>query len=91
MNFLELRYGEVRRIPLPRTPVNKLGIRPRFIVNSSPSASMGPRSNPARVVRVKEVALLRRLLTTVLTVAVVTMMIVVAMAMALFADGTKER
>jgi hypothetical protein len=52
---------------------------------------MGPRSNPARVVRVKEVALLRRLLTTVLTVAVVTMMIVVAMAMALFADGTKER
>jgi hypothetical protein len=52
---------------------------------------MGARSNPARVVRVKEVVLLRRLLTTVLTVAVVTMMIVVAMAMALFADGTKER
>jgi hypothetical protein len=25
-NFSELRYGEVRRIPLPRTPVNK-GIR----------------------------------------------------------------
>src|SRR5215211_2469900 len=22
-NFLELRYGEVRRIPLPRTPVNR--------------------------------------------------------------------
>jgi hypothetical protein len=22
-NFLELRYGEDRRIPLPRTPVNK--------------------------------------------------------------------
>ena len=22
-NFLERRYGEVRRIPLPRTPVNK--------------------------------------------------------------------
>ena len=76
---------------LPRTPVNMVGIRPRFIVNSSPSASMGARSNPARVVRVKEVALLRRLLTTVLTVAVVTMMIVVAMAMALFADDTKER
>jgi hypothetical protein len=51
---------------------------------------MGARSNPARVVRVKEVALLRRLLTTVLTAAVVTM-IMVAMAMALFADGTKER
>ena len=34
---------------------------------------------------------MRRLLTTVLTVAVVTMMIVVAMAMALFADDTKER
>jgi hypothetical protein len=34
---------------------------------------------------------LRRPLTTVLTVAVVTMMIVVAMAMTLFADGTKER
>ena len=49
------------------------------------------RSNPTRVVRVKEVALLRRLLTTVLTVAVVTMMIVVAMAMALFADEPKER
>ena len=52
---------------------------------------MAGRSNPARVVRVKEVALLRRPLTTVLTVAVVTMMIVVAMAMTLFADGTKER
>ena len=24
-NFLELRYGEVRRMPLPRTPVNKGG------------------------------------------------------------------
>ena len=34
---------------------------------------------------------MRRPLTTVLTVAVVTMMIVVAMAMTLFADGTKER
>jgi hypothetical protein len=43
------------------------------------------------VVRVKEVALLRHLLTTVLTVAVVTMMIVLAMAMALFADEPKER
>jgi hypothetical protein len=52
---------------------------------------MGARSTPARVVRVKEVALLRRLLTTVLTVAVVTMMIVLAMAIALFADDTKER
>jgi hypothetical protein len=52
---------------------------------------MGARSNSARVVRVKEVALLRRLLTTVLTVAVVTMMIVLAMAIALFADDTKER
>jgi hypothetical protein len=52
---------------------------------------MGARSNPARVVRVKEVVLLRPLRTRVLTVAVVTMMIVVAMAMALFADGTKER
>ena len=82
---------ELLRISIPRTPVNKLGIRPRFIVNSSPSASMGARSNPARAVRVKEVALLRRLLTTVLTVAVVTMMIVLAMAMALFADDTKER
>jgi hypothetical protein len=82
---------ELPRIRIPRTPVNKLGIRPRFIVNSSPSASMGARSNPAGVVRVKEVALLRRLLTTVLTVAVVTMMIVLAMAMALFADDTKER
>jgi len=51
---------------------------------------MGARSNPARVVRVKEVVLLRRLRTRVLTVAVVTMMIVVAMAMALFADDTKE-
>jgi hypothetical protein len=71
--------------------VNKLRIRPRFIENSSPPASMDGRSNPARVVRVKEVALLRRLLTTVLTAAVVTMMIMVAMAMALFADGTKER
>jgi hypothetical protein len=70
--------------------VNKLRIRPRFIVNSPPSASMDGRSNPAGVVRVKEVALLRRLLTTVLTAAVVTM-IMVAMAMALFADGTKER
>jgi hypothetical protein len=92
-NFLELRVCELPRMPIPRTRVNKLGIRPRFIVNSSPSASMGARSNPARVVRVKEVALLRRLLllTTVLTVAVVTMMIVLAMAMALFADDTKER
>jgi hypothetical protein len=52
---------------------------------------MDGRSNPAGVARVKEVALLRRLLTTVLTAAVVTMMIVVAMAMALFADDTKER
>jgi len=52
---------------------------------------MGARSNPARVVRVKEVVLLRRLRTRVLTVAVVTKMIVVAMAMALFADDTKER
>ena len=24
-NFLELRRGELRRIPLPRTPVNKQG------------------------------------------------------------------
>jgi hypothetical protein len=52
---------------------------------------MGARSNPARVVREKEVALLRRLRTRVLTVAVVTMMFVVAMATALFADDTKER
>ena len=27
---------ELPRIPIPRTPVNKLGIRPRFIENSSP-------------------------------------------------------
>ena len=26
-NFLELRQGEVRRIPLPRTRVNKEGFR----------------------------------------------------------------
>jgi hypothetical protein len=82
---------ELRRIPIPRTPVNKLGIRPRFIANSSPLASMGARSNAARVVREKEVPLLRRLLTTVLTVAVVTMMNMVAMAMTLFANNTKER
>jgi hypothetical protein len=67
-----------------------LGIRPRFIANSSPPASMDGRSNPVRVVRGKEVALMRRLFTTVLTVAVV-MMIMVAMAMPLFADNTKER
>jgi hypothetical protein len=51
---------------------------------------MDGRSNPAGVVREKEVALMRCLL-TVLTVAVVTMMIMVAMAMPLFADSTKER
>ncbi len=34
---------------------------------------------------------MRRLLTTVLRVTVVTTMIMVAMAMPLFADGTKER
>jgi hypothetical protein len=51
---------------------------------------MDGRSTPARVVRGKEGALMRRLLTTVLTVAVVTM-IMVAMAMPLFADNTKER
>ncbi len=51
---------------------------------------MDGRSNPARVVREMEVALMRRLLTTVQTVAVVTMMIMVAMAMPLFADSTKE-
>jgi hypothetical protein len=27
---------ELPRIPIPRTPVNKLGIRPRFVENSSP-------------------------------------------------------
>jgi hypothetical protein len=51
---------------------------------------MDGRSNPAGVAREKEVALMRRLL-TVLTVAVVTMMIMVAMAMPLFAESTKER
>jgi hypothetical protein len=52
---------------------------------------MDGRSNSAGVAREKEVALMRHLLTTVLTVAVVTMMIMVAMAMPLFADGTKVR
>jgi hypothetical protein len=51
---------------------------------------MDGRSNPAGVAREKEVALMRRLL-TVLTVAVVTMMIMVAMAVPLFAESTKER
>jgi hypothetical protein len=70
--------------------MNMLGIRPRFIANSSPPASIDGRSNPARVVRGKEVALMRLLLTTVPTVAVV-MMLMVAMAIPLFADNTKER
>jgi hypothetical protein len=70
--------------------MNMPGIPARFIANSSPPASMDGRSNLAGVVRGKEVALMRRLLTTVLTVAVV-MMIMVAMAMPLFADNTKER
>jgi hypothetical protein len=48
--------GELPRIPLLRTPVNKLGIRSRFIGNSSPPASMDGRSNPAEVAREKEVA-----------------------------------
>jgi hypothetical protein len=90
-NFVERRKGEVRRIPLPRRLMNKVGIRPRFIANSSPPASMDGRSNSARVAREKEVALLRSLRTRVLTVAVVTMMIMVAMAMPLLADSTKER
>jgi hypothetical protein len=52
---------------------------------------MDDRSNSARVANEKEVALLRRLHTKVLTVAVATMMIMVAMAMPLLADSTKER
>jgi hypothetical protein len=31
-NFVELRKGEVRRIPLPRTPVNKAWEEPRHYV-----------------------------------------------------------
>src|SRR5215203_5540578 len=68
---------------LPRTQVNKVGIRPRFIENSLPPASMDGRSNPAGVAREKEVALKRRLL-LVLTVALVMaamMLVMVAPAM----------
>jgi hypothetical protein len=43
--------SELRRIPIPRTMVNKVGILPRFIENSSPPASMDGRSNPTRVAR----------------------------------------
>jgi hypothetical protein len=37
VNFLELRYGEVRRIPLPRTPVNKGKRKDRSLVRLGPS------------------------------------------------------
>jgi hypothetical protein len=43
--------NELPRIPIPRTMVNKVGILPRFIENSSPPASMDGRSNPTRVAR----------------------------------------
>jgi hypothetical protein len=57
--------------------MNKLEIRPRFITDSSPSASMDGRSNSAGVAREKEVAPMRRL-HTILTAAVVMMVIRVA-------------
>jgi hypothetical protein len=63
---------ELPRILLPRRWVNKLGIHPRFIGNSSPPASMDRRSNPVGVAREKEGALMRRMI----------MLVVVALVMA---------
>src|SRR5215217_1077347 len=44
-NFSELRFGEVRRIPIPRTWVNKpLYKRRRGALNGSPSSNGGART-----------------------------------------------
>src|SRR5215208_4872843 len=43
-NFLELRYGEVRRIPLPRTPVN----RPQIATNITANLPLGYRYEVSR-------------------------------------------
>jgi hypothetical protein len=39
VNFLELRLGEVRRIPIPRTPVNKGKKESRKTLLYAPSPS----------------------------------------------------
>src|SRR5215211_7488713 len=38
VNFVELRHGEVRRIPIPRTPVNKAKKRGRSYYTPRPFA-----------------------------------------------------
>jgi hypothetical protein len=90
-NFQERAKDALRRINLRRRFMNELGIRSRFIADSSPPASMDGRSNPGVCQREKGgCAYEAPPHTTVLTVAVV-MIIMVALAMPLLADSTKER
>ena len=51
-NFVELRRGEVRRIPPPRTPANKAYLPPKDVMRGPPCITRGPTwlsTNPSEV------------------------------------------